>query len=50
MKHSVFLICKNIPNYSSYLTTKGTDFSKKNVEYWSLDREKATVLPTRMER
>ena len=44
MKHSVFLICKNVPNYSSYLTTKDTDFSKKNVEYWSLDREKATVF------
>lgn len=44
MKHSVFLICRNVPNYSSYLTTKDTDFSKKNVEYWSLDREKATVF------
>mgnify|MGYP007098932168 FL=1 len=44
MKHSVFLVCRNVPNYSSYLTTKNTDFSKKNVEYWSLDREKATVF------
>lgn len=44
MKHSVFLICRNVPNYSSYLTTKDTDFSKKNVEYWSLDREDATVF------
>lgn len=44
MKHSVFLICRNVPSYSSYLTTKDTDFSKKNIEYWSLDREKATVF------
>ena len=44
MKHSVFLIYRNVPNYSSYLTTKDTDFSKKNIEYWSLDREKATVF------
>lgn len=44
MKHSVFLVCRNVPNYSSYLTTKNTDFSKKNIEYWSLDREDATVF------
>ena len=29
MKHSVFLVYRNVPNYSSYLTTKDTDFSKK---------------------
>ena len=44
MKHSVFLVYRNVPNYSSYLTTKDTDFSKKNIEYWSLDREDATVF------
>lgn len=44
MKHPVFLICRNVPNYSSYLTTKDTDFSKKNIEYWSLDRKDATVF------
>ena len=44
MKHSVFLVYKNVPSYSSYLTTKDIDFSKKNIEYWSLDREKATVF------
>ncbi len=47
MKHSVFLICGNICGYSLYLTTKNTDFSKTNIIYWSLDREKATVFCSR---
>lgn len=47
MKHSVFLICGPICGYSLYLTTKNTDFSKTNIIYWSLDREKATVFFSR---
>ena len=44
MKRSVFLMCGNVCGYSLYLTTKNTDFSKTNIIYWSLDREKATVF------
>lgn len=47
MKHSVFLICGPICGCSLYLTTKNTDFSKTNIIYWSLDREKATVFCSR---
>ena len=47
MKHSIFLIFGPICGYSLYLTTKNTDFSKTNIIYWSLDREKATVFFSR---
>lgn len=44
MKHSIFLIFRNVCGYSLYLTTKNTDFSKTNIIYWSFDREEATVF------